>query len=249
MSPSRYVTLPGRRCGIGPRLLDVGRGQVDPRDLHARRGQAAGDAPVATGHIEDAGAGRQLEQAQDLGRVRVRVRVVDRLLVEVGVVVAERGLHVERHAPSSPPVGSPACPSRRTCPSMRSRPCRTPTNPTSSGPSSTSAGPWATRPTAATSRHCSAGPPASRLGDRRTGLGGAVRRHHLPAAARPRSRHCAHDPAAQRAYGRPRAGCPQPGRERHRRRGVRPRRSPGGARGPLRRYRAVARPDPTTASV
>ena len=59
----------------------------------------------------------------------VGVRVVDRLLVEVEVVVAERGLHVERHAPSSPPVGSPACPSPRTCPSMRPRRCRTTDDP------------------------------------------------------------------------------------------------------------------------
>ena len=81
--------MSGPDVRIGAGLLQVGRRQVDPCHLHARRGQPPRNAPMAAGRIEDAGAGRQVEQAQDLGRVGVRVRVVDRLLVEVEVVVAE----------------------------------------------------------------------------------------------------------------------------------------------------------------
>ena len=95
----RAVSGPGVRTG----LLDVVRREVDARHPHPGRGQAAGDPAVPAGCVEDPGPEWKVQQPQDLGSVGVRVLVVDRLCVEVRVVVAEGGLHVERHAPSSPP--------------------------------------------------------------------------------------------------------------------------------------------------
>ena len=65
-----------------------------------------------------------------------------------------------------------------------------------------------------------------RPGRRRLGLGGRVLLHHLPAAARPRAGHGAHDAAPPRALGRARARRPRPGRRRPGRRGVRAGRRP-----------------------
>ena len=133
--PRRYVTAPGD-AAVRRAPVQVGRRQVDAGHLHAGRRQPPGDAPMTAGRVEDAGAWRQTEQPEDLGRIGVRVRVVDRLLVEVEVVVAEGCLHVERHAPSSPPVGSPACGSPRISPSMPPQRSRKPAIPASSRPPS-----------------------------------------------------------------------------------------------------------------
>ena len=91
-----------------------------------------------------------------------------------------------------------------------------------------------------------------RPGRRRLGLGGRVLLHHLPAAARPRAGHGAHDAAPPRALGRARPRRPRPGRRRPGRRGVRAGRRPRHGHRPLRRHRAAAatrtralRPPPT----
>ena len=106
----QVVGRTARRLGVGTGLLDVGRRDVDARHQHPGRGEAAGDPTVATRRVEDPGPGREVEESEDLGGVGVRVLVVDRVLVEVEVVVTERALHVERHASSSPPVGSGCMP-------------------------------------------------------------------------------------------------------------------------------------------
>ena len=60
--------------------------------------------------IEEAGPGRKFEPSHDLGRIVIGVAVIDRLGVEVEVVITEGGRHVESHGPSSP-VASAGAPS------------------------------------------------------------------------------------------------------------------------------------------
>ena len=112
----------------------------------------------------------------------------------------------------------------------------------SSRPTSTSCGPWATSRTAATCWRSWAGRPRRRPGRRRHGLGGRLLRHHLPAAARPRAGHGAHDAAPPGTHGGARAGRPRPGRRRPGRRGVRAGRASRPADVRYDGHGAVARP-------
>src|SRR5450631_2947959 len=86
------------RIGLGQ--CEEPLGEVEPRDHHAGGGQTPGKTAVPARGIEDAGTRFQLQQAQDLGRIVVGVLLVDRLLVEVEVVITERGLDVKIHAAS-----------------------------------------------------------------------------------------------------------------------------------------------------
>ena len=230
---------------IGARLLQVGRRQVDARHHHARRGQPPGDAPVATGRVEDRvsrAADRAARGSPRCRRPSARRRSTPR---------RSRG-------------------SRR----RRWPPCRTSCAIIAAGRVARMREPEDLSFDAATAVQQTGDPALFEadihhlwtVGDkpnggyllallgraariiasrrRQPGLGGPVLLHHLPAAARARPGHRADDAAPQRAYGRPRAGRPRPGRGRSGGRRVRARRPSRGARHPLRRHRALPRAGP-----
>ena len=122
----------------------------------------------------------------------VRVRVVDRLLVEVQVVVAERALHVERSCAIFAADRVACMPGRRR-PLLRRgdrRSARRRNPALFEADVHPLCGPSATSRTAATCSRSSAAPPAPSSGrgrPPRRRLGGGVVDRHLPAAARPRA--------------------------------------------------------------